>query len=135
MNGDIVTAGLEPAGKGDACLGRQIDVKYLLALLAVKVAVILHVWAKSRRAAFHGHFTGKTGFYQGIKTVVNRCHGNLRQLAFSAKKNFLGRGMIPRLAQHFVDVQPLRRESKAAISQPLVDTRGHLIVFSRAHWQ
>ena len=121
MNCDIVMFRLEPFGQLDARLwfGRQIHVVNRVARVAIKMAVLVHVRAKPRRAAVQRDLPGQPAFYQRVEAIVNRRMGNLRHRALGADEDLLGGRMIALLEQHVIDLLPLRCEPEAAGVQPL----------------
>ena len=103
VNGDFKSFGLEtfrPSMPSDPAPADQYRTP--LARIAVKVAMLLHVRAKTRRPAVDVHLPRHTALHQRVEAVVNRRHGNIGHLAFGADENFLGRRMIAllRSARH-----------------------------------
>ena len=82
------------------------------------MAMLLHVRAEPRRAAFELHLTDEAALHERIEAVINRRVGNLRHRLFCADENFLRRRMIALVHDHVVDMLALRREAEAARAQP-----------------
>ena len=60
MDGDIVMRSLEPTGQGNARPVPQFDVEDGVATVAVKMAMLAHVWAKSGCSTLQGHLFDQT---------------------------------------------------------------------------
>jgi hypothetical protein len=116
MNGYFKSCGLETFRQSDAVgtLAGQVNIEHFGAAVAVKVAMLPHIWAKTRRPTIDVHLPRHTALHQRVEAIVNRRHGNIRHLALGADENFLGRRMIPLLDQHIINVLTLRGEPKAA---------------------
>jgi hypothetical protein len=84
----------------------------------MKMAVLVHVRAKTSRAAIQRDLPSEPGFYQSVEAVVNRRVRNLRHLSFGADENFLGGRVVALLEQHVINLLALRREAEAARAQP-----------------
>ena len=110
--------GLETCAAAASACARQIHVKNRAAGIAIKMAVLVHVRAKARRAAVQRHLPGQPAFYQRVEAVVNRGVGNLRHRSLGADENFLGGRMIALVQQHVIDLLALRREAQTAGVQP-----------------
>ena len=124
VNRDFVMFRFEPFRQLDARLrfGRQIHIVNRVAGIAVKMAMLVHVRAKARRAAVQRHLPGQAALYQRVEAVVNRRVRNLRHRALGADENLLGGRMIALLEQHVINLLPLRREPETARVQPLGQT-------------
>ena len=85
------------------------------------MTVILHIWAKPGRPAVHIHQADQVRLYQGIEAIVNRSHGNFRNLSLNSNKDFFSSGMIPVLEQNVIDVLAMRSEPEPAMSQAFVE--------------
>ena len=65
MNCQIVTAGLKPSGKPGMGAGFEFDIENPFALITIKVAMVLHVWAKAGGTPLQAHLPGQTARNQG----------------------------------------------------------------------
>ena len=85
--------------------------------VAIKMAVLVHVGTKSRRAPVELHLADQAAFDKCIQAIIDRGMGNLRHRAFGADKNFLRSRMIALLEQDIIDLLALRRGPQAACGQ------------------
>ena len=121
MNRDLETFGIKPFGHGQPMgFFRQLNVKYSLAGVAIKMTMFCHIGTKMRRAPVQSDLPDQSAFDQSIQTVINGGHRNIRHLIFGPDKNLLGRGMIALIHQNRVNVLALRREAKTAACQPII---------------
>ncbi len=121
MNGNVKMFGAKTARQSDLRFRRQIHVENIFAIVAIKMAMLVHVRAKARRAAIQLHLPDKPAFNERVEAIVNRGMGNFRHLLFRADKNFVSGRMIALLHQHVVNALTLRRETKTARRQPLAE--------------
>jgi len=121
MNRNIKMFSTKTARQSNLRFCRQINVKNRFAFLAMKMAMLVHVRAKARRAAIQLHLADESAFHERIERVVNRRVRNLRHLLFRADKNFIRRRMIALLHQHVINALALRRKTEAARVQTLAD--------------
>ena len=133
MNCDIESLGFKAAGELQARLSWQIDIENLFAMVAIKVAVLAHVWAKSGRATLQGNLPDDTAFDQGVEAIVNRRHGNVGHGGLGADKDLLGGGMIALVQQDVVDLLALGGESEAPGGEAFVQGITHFFVSNRSH--
>ena len=101
-------------------LSRKLHIENALATYAVEMAMLGHIRAKMCRAAVQGHLPDQPTLYQGIETVINCRHRNLGHSRLSANKYLLSRWMIPLIQQYGINVVTLRRESKPATRQAII---------------
>ena len=76
----------------------------------------------------------EVAFDEGIQAIINRGHGDVRHLRFGADEDLLDGGMIALLEQNIVHMLPLRRETKAAGGEPLVEAAIHFGMVMRTHY-
>ena len=112
----------EPTWQRQAGLRRQINVKYLVALIAIKVAMFRHIRTKVCGAPVQRYLPDQSTSHQRIEAIINCRHRDLRHLALGPHKDSIGSRMIALMQQNRVHVLALRREAKAAGRQPLVQT-------------
>lgn len=122
MNSDIKALGAKPARQRQPTVGRQRNVIHTRALVAIKMAMFLHVRAKTGGAALDGHLAGQAAANQRIQAIINGGHRDFRHRTFGADKNFFGGRVIAFLQQHSIDMLALRRKTKTARCQPLGQT-------------
>jgi len=121
MNRDLETFGTKVFGQGQPIgFFRQLNVKYPLAGVAIKMTMFCHIGTKMRRAPVQSDLPDQSAFDQSIQTVINGGHRDIRHLIFGADKNLLSRGMIALIHQNRVNVLALRREAKTAACQPII---------------
>jgi hypothetical protein len=108
---------------GVARTGRQFDVKNRFAFVAIKMAMLVHVRAKSRRSAVQGYLPYQAGFDEGIQAVINSGMGNLRHLLFRPDEDLIRRGMIALMQQHVINLLPLGRKTEAVSRQTAAQSR------------
>lgn len=101
-------------------IGGEVDVKNTAAFIAVKMAVLLHVGAVAGGGAVEVDVADEAALDQGVEAIVNCGHGDVRHALFGAQEDVLHPGMIALLEEHVVHVLPLRRETEAAIGEPLI---------------
>ena len=135
VNRNLKTCGFKTFWQSDASrsLAGQVNIEHFGAVVAIKVAMLAHVRAKTRGAAVDIHLTSHAGLNQGVQAVVNRGHGNIRHLALGADKDFLSRRMIPLFNEHIVDVLALRGEPKPARGELAAQMFIQLFVFDSGH--
>ena len=135
VNRNLIPRGLKTFRQGDASrsLFRQFNIEHIFAGVTIKVAMLPHIRAKTRRAAVHIHLPRHPGLHERIQAIVNRCHGNFRHPVLGADEYFLCRGMIPFLDQHIIDVLALRSESEAARGELLAQMFIQLFMFDSRH--
>jgi hypothetical protein len=122
MNGNVIMIHFETfRSRHDRGIRWQRDIKNFAARIAKIMAMLLHVRAKARRAAFKLHLPDEATLHERIQTIINRRVRNLRHRLFRADENFFRRRMIALLHDHVIDVLALRRETKAAGVQPLAE--------------
>ena len=114
-------------------IASQIDIKNSTAMVTVKMAMLLHIWAVTGRFAFQIDLADQTALHQRIQTVVNGRHRNIVHLLFRAQENFFGGGMIPLLEQNIVNMLPLGGETQAAGGQPFVQVMLQFSLASAFH--
>ena len=102
------------------------------ALGAVVMAVLLHVRAEARRAAFQLDLADEAAFHERVERVVNSGVGNIRHRLFGANVNFIRRRMVALVLDHVIDAATLRRETKAAGVQPFTEFTAQFFL-DRAH--
>jgi hypothetical protein len=97
----------------------------------MKVAMLLHVRAKPRGAAIHGHLTRhpERTSASGSCKLWPEISGSSR---FGANKDFFRRRMIL-LQQHIVHVPPLRGEPESAGAQPFQQMAIPFFLLDRSH--
>ena len=100
----------------------QIDVKHLVAFIAIKMAMLMHVRAEARRPALQSHLPHQTAFDESCQAIINRGHRDLRQVAFGSNKNLLGRRVIAFLKQYLINVLALRSKPKSARGEPFIES-------------
>lgn len=98
----------------------EVNVENPAAFIAVKVAVLLHVGTITRGGAVEIHVADEAALDQGVEAIVNRGHRDVRHALFGAQEDVLHPGMIALVEEHVVHVLPLRRETEAAIGEPLI---------------
>ena len=135
VNRYFKSCGLETFRQSDAgwSLAGQVNIEHLFAGVAIKVAMLAHIRAKTRRPAVHVHLARHAGLHQRIETIINRRHRNIRHLALGANKNFLRRRMIPLLDQHIIHLLALRGEPEAARGELLAQMFIQSFVFDAGH--
>ena len=74
MDGDIKSVGGEALGQGNASTPGQIDIKDTVAGIAIKVAVLVHVWAEAGGATFERNLLHQTAPDEGGEAVIDGCH-------------------------------------------------------------
>lgn len=99
----------------------------------MKVAMLLHVRAKTRCPAVHRDLAGHPRAHQRIQAIINRRHRNLRHAPLGANENFLSRGMIALLHQDVIDLTALRREAKAARGEPFAQMLIRFFMLDAGH--
>lgn len=93
------------------------------------MAVLVHVRAVARRRSLGVYLSHKATFYNGIKAVVDRRHGNIGHRLLCPQKDLIGGWMIEFAQQHGVDVFTLWRNPKPALPEPLLqEIVGELVV-------
>jgi hypothetical protein len=98
-------------------------------MIAVKMAVFVHVGTVAGGGAVQVDLPDQTALNQGVQTVVNRCHGDIRQTLPGAPINLVGGGVVSLLKQDLVNMTPLRREPKAIVGHPPIALQtGHHII-------
>ena len=120
MDRYVVTFGFKSFRQRNPGLLRQTNIKYILARVAIKMAMLLHVWAKPGRPTLQTDLPDESALYQRVQAVIDRGHGNIGHFALGANKYCFGRGMIAFVQQHRIDMLALRRKPKAARRQALV---------------
>ena len=122
MNRHIVPRDMKAFGNfqlGAAIVGRKIDIENVAALLAMKMAMLMHIGTITHGGAVEIYFFDQTTFHQEIQTVVDGRHGNIGQRFLGAHKHLLSGGVIAILEQHTIDVLALRGEAKTFEGQTL----------------
>ena len=119
---------------GAFAVRRKIHVIDPAAVVAIKMAMLLHVRAITRGRALEVHMADEPALDEGIEAIINRGHGDIRHPLFSADEYVFGRRMIPLLQQHIIDMLALRRKTKAARGQPLVKAVVNFGMVMRAHY-
>ena len=121
MNSNVKTFWFETPGHGQP-LGffRQLNVKNSLTRVTIKMTMFCHIRAKMRRASVESDLPNQTAFHQGIQTVVNGRHRNIRHTRFGADKHPLGCWMIPFIQQNRINMFALGSEAKTATRQPII---------------
>lgn len=102
-------------------------------MIAVKMAMIVHVRTVPGGGAVQVDLAHETALDEGIQTVVNRCHGNVRKTLPNSPIHLVGGGMIPFLEQNFIDVTPLRSESEAVVGHPTITLHPSYHVINITH--
>src|SRR6185312_5018796 len=135
VNRDLKTCGFKSLWQSDAVgsLAGQINIEHFGANVAIKVAMLAHVRAKTGRAAVHVHLPRHAGLHEGVEAVVDGGHGNIGHFALGADEHFLGGRMIALLHQHIVDVLALRGEPKAARGELTAQMFIQFFVFDSGH--
>src|SRR5690348_6416389 len=85
---------------GVAAAGGKINVKNAAAIIAIKVAVLLHVGAVTGGGAFQINVPDEVAFDQCIEAIINRGHGYVRHPLFGADKHILDGGMVAFMEQN-----------------------------------
>jgi len=122
MNRNIIAGDLKAFGQFQlrpAILFGKINVKDPATFVAMKMAMLVHIWAIAHGRAIEVHFFDQAALHQKIQTVVNRGHGNIGQTFLGAHKNLFGCGMIAFLEEHLIDMLSLRSQAKSFQGQPL----------------
>src|SRR5271169_1557306 len=110
MDGDVKMFCLEPLGQFHRLRG-QIHVKNRSAGIAMKMTMLVHVRAITRRAALQRDLPGQAAFSECIEAVIGRGVGNLRHLPLGTNEDLLGGRMIALVQQHGIDLLALRRQT------------------------
>ena len=132
VNGDFKTFRLEPARQRQR-LRRQIQIENRLAFAAMKMAVLVHIRTKPRRASVNRHLPRQTRFHQRIEAVVNRRVRNFRHRFFRADENFFRRRMIALRQQHVINLLTLRRQAQTRRAQLFRQVQFVWMCFARFH--
>jgi hypothetical protein len=104
-----------------AIISRKIDIKDPSALVAMKMAVLVHIRAVSHGGAVEIDLLDQGAFYQEIKAVIDRGHRDIGHGLFCPHENLLSGGVVALLHQHAIDVLALRGKPKASTSQSCPD--------------
>lgn len=91
----------------------QIHVEDSTALVAIKMTMLPHVWAKPSRTSVEIHLANQITLNQSVQAVVNRRHRDLRHRFLCAHENLFGGRMITSCQKHVVDMLSLRGKTKA----------------------
>jgi hypothetical protein len=134
MNRNFKMVGLKTFGQRHRARG-QIHVKNFFANVAMKMAVRVHVRAKTRRAAIQRDLPREAGLDERIETIINGRVGNFRHLFFCAHENFVGRRMIAFVQQHVINLLALRREAQTRRAQLFGQVLFVLTLDARFHRQ
>ncbi len=133
MNRDVVAVGSETSRQRNSRPSRQRNIKHLLTRVAIKMTMLAHVRTKARRAALQGHLPHQPALHQRVQAVIDRGHGNDGHGPLGPHENFLRRRVIAFPEQHLVHLLPLRRESKAARGQSLIQLVFHVFICNCTH--
>lgn len=120
MNGDIKSLSFIAAGERHPGFSRKIDVKNRVAMVAIKVAMLLHVGTKAGRTPFQGNLPDDPAFHQGIEAIVNGGHRDVGHVPLCPHENLFGRGVIPLFEQDLVYLLALGCETETAGSKQLI---------------
>jgi len=101
-------------------VGGQIDIENVFAMVAIKMTVFTHVWAKPGSATLESDLPHDTTFDEGIQAIVNCGHGDIGHVMLGAHEDFLCGGVIAFFEQHVVHLLTLRRKTKSAGGEPLI---------------
>ena len=111
----IVLRDEEPVGKLPSLVVglRKLDIGHLAAVGAVEVAVFAEICAEAGRFP-----VDMDGFDQAVadhrlEAIVDRGERDRRHPLLGTDKDFRGRGMVPLVHQHLVDLTPLGSEPQA----------------------
>jgi hypothetical protein len=105
-------------------LRRKLQIKDSLASIAMKMTMLGHIRAKMSSPAIQSYLSHQPALYQGIQAVINRSHRDFRHAGLGPNKHLFRCGMIPLIQQHGIHVVALRRESKTATSQAIIQVAG-----------
>jgi len=135
VNGYFKSCGFEPFRQSDAIgsLTGQINIEHPGAIVAIKVAMLLHVRAKTGGAAINIHLAGHAALDERIEAVIDRGHRDIGHFALGADEHFLGGGVIPFVDKHIVDVLALRGEPEAARGELPAQLFIQLFMFDSGH--
>ena len=93
----------------------KFDVGDMPAFRAVKVAVLLQVGAKAGRFPIDMDGLHQAAANHGLKAVVDRGERDRGHPLLGADKDLRGRGVIPLVHQHLVDLTTLRRQPQSSL--------------------
>ena len=114
MNGEIISGDLKALGQlqlGAAIIGAKIDIENTSALIAMKMAMLVHIGAITHGRAVEVDLFHQVALDQEIQTIIDRGHGNIRHALFRPHKHLLGSGMVSLLQEHTIDMLSLRGQS------------------------
>ncbi len=94
MNRDVKPLSLEPFWQRQPRLGRQVDIEYSCADIAIKMVMLAHVRAKMGRTAIERHLPDQAAFDQRVQTIINGSHGDIGQIVFGPDEDLFGGRMI-----------------------------------------
>jgi len=134
VDGDVKMFCLEPLGQLHGLRG-QVHVKNRLARITMKMTMLVHVRAITRRPAIQSDLPGEAAFYERVEAIIDRGVGDFRHLLLGADKNFLGGRMIALVQQHVIDLLALRCETQASRAQLFGQVLLVLVVAARLHLQ
>src|SRR5437879_12370455 len=120
MNCDIQPLGLEPSRERNPGRAWKINIKDTIAFVAIKMAMLPHIWTKPSRSPLKANLPHQAAFYQRIQAIIYRGHRNLGPALPGSNKNLLRGRMVPSLQQNVIHLLALRSKPKAAHRQALV---------------
>src|SRR5436190_18889034 len=94
MDGDIKPLHFKTSRQGNARFCRQINVEHALAIVAVKMAMLRHIWTKAGCPSFEADMPDQAAMHEGVQAIIDRSHRNIRHALFGADKYLFGSGMV-----------------------------------------
>jgi len=70
MNGYVKSRCLEAFGQRHCRFRGQINVKNRIAAIAIKMAMLPHIWTKPRRAPLQGNLPHDSAFHKGRQAII-----------------------------------------------------------------
>jgi hypothetical protein len=102
---------------GAAIIGRKIDIENVAALLAMKMAMLMHIGAIAHGGAVEIHGLYQAALNEKIEAVVNGGHGDIRHGLLGAHEDLLRSGVVALLHEHMVNVLALGSETETSRGQ------------------
>ena len=133
MNRYIIAFRMKSPGQSDGSFIFQINIKNRVAAIAIKVAMLPHIRTKPRRPSLQGNLAHHPAFHKGSQAIINRGHRNLRHLLLRPNEDFLCSRVIPLFQQHIINLLALRRKTKPARRQTLVQRAVYFSLCNRGH--
>ena len=133
MDRNVVAFRVKSPGQRHGCFIFQIDIKNRVAAVAIKVAMLPHVWAKPGSPTLQGDLAHHSAFHKSSQAIIDCGHRNLRHFLLGANKDFLGGRVIAFLEQDVINLLALGSKSKSARCQALVQRACHFSLCNRHH--